>query len=200
MLTRSNTSPVPSLFLAQTGCSNGWNESAQQSKGWRACGGPASGFLWRVRSERDRQGVSMKRTVRSQKTRQCVDLRKRQCVPSGSRRVCLCSCPWWLIVLKRGRKMSITSERRLLHCCLHRPTERVGVYMRLSVVCLTDYFWCAIGNACATRDTSRFVLGLPSTQSSPPECLRFRHPKSATSSPSSPSSRPSCPHNPKAVE
>lgn len=33
MLTKSKTTPVPSLFLAHTGCSNGWNERAQQSKG-----------------------------------------------------------------------------------------------------------------------------------------------------------------------
>ena len=69
------------------------------------------------------------RTVRSQKMRRCDDLRKHQCVPNGSRRVCLCSCPWWLIVSKGERWLSITSERRLLHCRLRRPTERVGVSM-----------------------------------------------------------------------
>ena len=58
---------------------------------------------------------SIERTARIQKTRRCDDLRKHQCVPNGSRRVCPCSCPWWLIVSKRE---SITSERRLLHCCL----------------------------------------------------------------------------------
>ncbi len=45
MLTNSNTFPVPSAFLAQTGCVNGWNESAQQSNGVRAPGCGASDFL-----------------------------------------------------------------------------------------------------------------------------------------------------------
>lgn len=37
--------PVPSGFLAQTGCVKGWNESAQQSNGVAAPGCEPSGFL-----------------------------------------------------------------------------------------------------------------------------------------------------------
>jgi len=45
ILTRSNTSPVPSAFLAQTGCVNGWKDRAQQSKGVLAPGWGASALL-----------------------------------------------------------------------------------------------------------------------------------------------------------
>ncbi len=45
ILTSSNTFPVPSAFLAQTGWLNGWKVRAQQSKGVRAPGCGASCFL-----------------------------------------------------------------------------------------------------------------------------------------------------------
>lgn len=38
MFVRSNTMPVPSELRAHTGWENGWNESAQQSKGVTAAG------------------------------------------------------------------------------------------------------------------------------------------------------------------
>ena len=49
IFTKSKTIPVPSEFLAQTGCEKGWNESAQQSNGVLAPGCGASGFLQRIR-------------------------------------------------------------------------------------------------------------------------------------------------------
>lgn len=45
MFTKSNTSPLPSEFLAQTGWLNGWKDSAQQSNGVREPGCGASDFL-----------------------------------------------------------------------------------------------------------------------------------------------------------
>jgi len=42
MLTRSKTNPVPSEFLAQTGCVKGWKERAQQSKGVVETGPPCT--------------------------------------------------------------------------------------------------------------------------------------------------------------
>lgn len=59
MLTRSNTLPVPSEFLTATGCSNGWNESAQQSKGVSAPGWVDCCFLSArmVRSGRRRDKI-----------------------------------------------------------------------------------------------------------------------------------------------
>jgi hypothetical protein len=84
--------------------------------------------------------LSMERTVRSRKMRQCDDLRKHRCVLSGSRRVYLCSCPWWLIVWKRNR--GCRSLRNVGFSIAVYVDRRIRLVF-LSVVftrCLTDFF------------------------------------------------------------
>lgn len=54
--------PVPSGFLAQTGCVKGWNESAQQSNGVVAPGCEPSGFLSN-NQKKERGGFNRKLTL-----------------------------------------------------------------------------------------------------------------------------------------